>query len=291
MARLARIHTQIALATKSKVSGTLDGAHRSLNAGRSLEFHDVRDYVRGDDIADVDWKASARHGSLLVKRHVAERRATLLVALATGRSMAAMASRRVEKRELMLDAAATVASLALGGGDHVALLHWADGAVAQRPSPRAVRVERMLAEAEAATTLVAPDADLAELLELTAKSIRRRGIVAVICGDVDIDEQLEARLRRLAVQHDVMVIVVPDMDPADPHIHRTVVGVDDRRAIERELRLDAQLAAAWHMDVDDRAQRRTSTLARLAIPTTTLLPDEPVVPQLLAWLRSVRRAA
>ena len=149
MPRLTRVHTEVMLATRGKVSGWLDGAHQSVNAGRSLEFHDVREYVRGDDVSDIDWKASARGGQLLVQRHVAERRTTLLIALATGRSMAAMADPSTVKRDLMLDAAATLASLALASGDYVGMLHFgAPGAVAARPSTRAVRVERMLTEAE-----------------------------------------------------------------------------------------------------------------------------------------------
>ena len=121
MPRLTRVHTEVMLATRGKVSGWLDGAHQSVNAGRSLEFHDVREYVRGDDVSDIDWKASARGGQLLVQRHVAERRTTLLIALATGRSMAAMADPSTVKRDLMLDAAATLASLALASGDYVGM--------------------------------------------------------------------------------------------------------------------------------------------------------------------------
>ena len=36
--------------------------------GRSLDYDDLRDYVPGDEVRDIDWKATARHGSPLVKR-------------------------------------------------------------------------------------------------------------------------------------------------------------------------------------------------------------------------------
>lgn len=292
MPRLTRVHTEVMLATRGKVSGWLDGAHQSVNAGRSLEFHDVREYVRGDDVSDIDWKASARGGQLLVQRHVAERRTTLLIALATGRSMAAMANPSTVKRDLMLDAAATLASLALASGDYVGMLHFgAPGAVAARPSTRAVRVERMLTEAEKASTLTSPDADLAVLLERTGASIRRRGIVAVITGDVDIDANLEARLRRLAVQHTVFLVVVPDMDPTNEQLSRAVHDLDAARDLPRAILAHPTLAAAWRADVAERALRRNTALARLAIPTVTLAPEKPVVPQLLGWLKGVRRAA
>ena len=81
MALLTRYRNQVSLALRRPIVGLFDGVHQAVNAGRSLDFNDLREYVRGDDVADIDWKASARNGELLVKRHVAERRATLLLAV------------------------------------------------------------------------------------------------------------------------------------------------------------------------------------------------------------------
>ncbi|NLE97930.1 MAG: DUF58 domain-containing protein [Propionibacterium sp.] len=289
MARLTRIQTQVALATRHKVGGWAEGVHASVNAGRSLEFHDLREYARGDDVADIDWKASARRGSLLVKRHVAERRATLLLAAQTGRAMAAMASAGTVKRDLALDAAATFASLALAHGDYVGVIHRGGATVSARPTSRAVHVERMLTALERSSTPTSPDADLAGLLDTAATVTRRRGIVAIVCGDVEIDAHLEARLRRLVVQHEVLVVVVPDIDPTDPALEHPLFGVDNERPLPR-LR-DRTLRDEWLADVAARAARRSAALSRLSIRSTTLAPDEPVVPQVLSLVRSVRRAA
>lgn len=292
MARLAPIQTQVELATRHKVSGWNEGAHTSINAGRSLEFHDVREYVRGDDVADIDWKASARRGSLLVKRHVADRRTTLLLAAATGGSMAAMATPQMYKRDLMIDAAAALASLALAHGDYVGCVRWGDGTPeSSRPSTRAVRVEQMLGELDRASQEGSPEPDLARLLDVTATSVRRRGIVALICGDVDVDAHFESRLRRLVVQHEVMVLVVPDLDPTDPAITRRLFGVDDHRLLPTTPLHDAELRSAWLADVEARAARRSSALARLSISSITLAPEQRVVPQVLSLIRRVRRAA
>lgn len=293
MPRLPRIRAQVALATRHKVSGWAEGVHQSINAGRSLEFHDVREYVRGDDTADIDWKASARRGSLLVKRHVAERRTTLLIAAASGASMAAMASPTLRKSEAQLDAAATLASLALAHGDYVGLLRSDGGAtVGARPSTRAVRVESMLSALERATRLDAPEADLPHLIEATSATLRRRGVIAIVCGDVEVDGQLEARLRRLVTRHTVLLVAVPDLDPTDPALAgQRLVGLDDRRRIPRDLLRDPRLGEAWRADRAERAARRAAALARLAIPSLLLRADEPVVPQVLTLVRRMRRAA
>ena len=53
--------------------GLLEGGRYSLLHTRSMEFDDLRPYVPGDDVRDIDWKASARSGSVLIKRFVSEK--------------------------------------------------------------------------------------------------------------------------------------------------------------------------------------------------------------------------
>lgn len=291
MAHLPRIQAQVALATRHKVSGWLDGVHSAIQAGRSMEFYDVREYVRGDDTADIDWKASARHGSLLVKRHVAERRATLILAVATDLSLAGMASPLHRKRDVAVTAAGTLAALALAFGDYVGLAYWSDGRPrATRPATRDVQVERMLGRIEEAAGHEHGEADLSQLLAFTSHSIRRRGIVAVVCGDADIDADLEARLRRLVAQHEVLMITISDLDPTDPAIaERDVMGLDDGRLLLREFRRDPQLRQEFLADRQDRADRRAATLSRLSIPHVHLDDPSAVIPQLLRLVRSLGR--
>ena len=50
--------------------GLLEGGRHALLHTRSLEFDELRPYVPGDDVRDIDWKASARSGHVLIKRFV-----------------------------------------------------------------------------------------------------------------------------------------------------------------------------------------------------------------------------
>lgn len=291
MAYLPRIRAQVALATRHKVSGWWDGVHSAMQSGRSLEFYDVREYVRGDDTSDIDWKASARHGSLLVKRHVAERRTTLILAVATDLTLNGMASPLQRKRDVAITAAGTLAALALASGDYVGLTYWADGRPrATRPATRDVAAERMLGLIADGNPAERSETDLSQLLAFTAHSIRRRGIVAVICGDIDIDADLEARLRRLVAQHEVLLITIPDIDPTDPTIEdREVVSVRNGRPLLREFRRDPQLRREYLTDRQERSSRRSSAAARLSIPHVHLEDTTAVVPQLLRLVRSLGR--
>ena len=48
------------LASKQKVRSILGGKHASKLRGRGLDFEEVRNYVPGDDIRNIDWKVTAR---------------------------------------------------------------------------------------------------------------------------------------------------------------------------------------------------------------------------------------
>ncbi len=48
------------LAKKQKVRSVLGGKHASKLRGRGMDFEEVRQYVPGDDIRNIDWKVTAR---------------------------------------------------------------------------------------------------------------------------------------------------------------------------------------------------------------------------------------
>lgn len=71
--------------------GFLEGGRYALIHTRSLEFDELRPYVPGDDVRDIDWKATARSGHTLIKRFVSEKHHKILVVADAGRNLSALA--------------------------------------------------------------------------------------------------------------------------------------------------------------------------------------------------------
>ena len=84
---LARISKDAVLYTSRKTTNILDGGYNSVYLGKSLEFHDIKEYVQGDDITSIDWKSSSRTDKLLVRRYVAEKKHSVLILGDTGIKM------------------------------------------------------------------------------------------------------------------------------------------------------------------------------------------------------------
>src|SRR5574344_2814195 len=76
----------------------LDGSYKSIHKGRSMNFDELREYVQGDDIKDIDWKASARSQKLLVRQYIAERKHNVLLVFDTNMNMLGDSDRSEERR-------------------------------------------------------------------------------------------------------------------------------------------------------------------------------------------------
>ncbi len=66
---------------------TEHGNRRMRKLGHSMEFEQIKEYVRGDDIRSVNWKATARKGALMVNSYTDERSQQVYCVIDKGRLM------------------------------------------------------------------------------------------------------------------------------------------------------------------------------------------------------------
>ncbi len=211
---LARVKSKLFIASKLKSVHPLDGGYASLVRGRSFDFEDLRPYEHGDEVRDIDWRATARVGEPMVKRSYAERRHSILFVVDTGSGMRALARDEGGKKELAVLAVGALAVLAVRHGDDV-LLMYADGERPRRLEPRRSEggVELMLRSLDRAIDEATARAPRDSLLEAVATTIAKRMIVVVVTDEAPVGDSVERQLRRLRAQHDVLWITLRDADP------------------------------------------------------------------------------
>ncbi len=264
---VTRIRARLTLQAHRRVLGLLEGEYAATLTGRGMELNDLREYVRGDAPKDIDWKASARHGDLLVKRFVAQRRHTVVVVVSTGRGMAAAATLEESKRDRAVEVAGIVGWLAVRQGDRVgAVCGNAAGHVVLPPGGGEAHLERALSAAYDGVSAHGPDGDLAGLLRQVAQQVRRRAMVLVVADDDEATPELEAALRRLVVQHELLMVTVDDLDPAAVPVGAPAsVDVAEGVALPAWVRGDPTLMAELAEDRGDRLARWQSRLADLGV--------------------------
>jgi uncharacterized protein (DUF58 family) len=116
---------RIEVRTNRLVNDTMVGAYLSHFKGRGMDFEELREYIPGDDVRDIDWNVTHRLGRPFVKRFREERELTAVLAVDVSASSTFGSGSRT-KREFAAEIAATLAMSAARTGDKVALLLFTD---------------------------------------------------------------------------------------------------------------------------------------------------------------------
>ncbi len=113
---------------KAMVEGYLAGRHRSRQRGSSIEFHEFRQYVQGDDPAKVDWRVFARNDKLFLRTFEQETNLECHIFLDCSASMAfPEKSDRLSKIEYASFFAASLAWWVTSKNDRVSLTLFDEG--------------------------------------------------------------------------------------------------------------------------------------------------------------------
>ena len=99
----------------------LDGNTSVQVRGQGTEFDSLREYVRGDDVRSIDWRATARASTTMLRTWRPERDRHVVIVIDTGRTSAARVGDGV-RLDAAMEAALLLAALASRAGDHVHLL-------------------------------------------------------------------------------------------------------------------------------------------------------------------------
>uniref|UniRef100_UPI00398042D2 DUF58 domain-containing protein n=1 Tax=Salmonella sp. s58079 TaxID=3159700 RepID=UPI00398042D2 len=67
---------RIQIETTTLANDLLAGAWHSAFKGKGMEFEEVREYIPGDEVRDIDWNVTARMNTPFIKRFREERELT-----------------------------------------------------------------------------------------------------------------------------------------------------------------------------------------------------------------------
>ncbi len=116
---------RVEVRTNRLVNDTMVGAYLSHFRGRGMDFEELREYIPGDDVRDIDWNVTNRMGRPFVKRFREERELAMVLAMDVSASSAFGSTQRT-KREFAAEIAGTLAFSATRSSDKVALLLFSD---------------------------------------------------------------------------------------------------------------------------------------------------------------------
>lgn len=238
------LSTRIQLPVMRKLLSIMDGQHSALRQGRGWEFMDLAPYQPGDDVREIDWAATARTGSPIIKRHEATANLQVMLVVDTGREMGALAPSGETKEEIALAACEAIAWLSVARGDQIGLVAGDDERVRFMPARSGnAHAETVLRRVEEDITLASPHANVPKLLARVRTVTRRRSLIVIVTDSTQptATRETDDLIKSLSVRHQVILISIEDIDPTTLEKGTEVVDVNEGPLPDFLLR-DSQLA-------------------------------------------------
>ena len=248
------LSSRIQLPILRKLLSIMDGQHSALRQGRGWEFLDLAPYQAGDDVRSIDWPATVRTGSPIIKRREATANLQVMLVVDTGREMGALAPSGETKEEVALAACEAIAWLSVARGDQIGLVAGDSERVRFLPARSGnAHAETVLRRIEEDITLSSPHSDVPKLLARARTVIQRRSLIVIVTDATQPEPTRVADdlIKSLSVRHRVIQVSVADMNPADIDQDRTVIDVNEG-PLPDFLRRDEQLAREASMVVEQR---------------------------------------
>jgi uncharacterized protein (DUF58 family) len=245
----------------------LDGRAAVRIRGAGTEFDSLREYVRGDDVRSIDWRASARNRNVVVRTWQPERDRRVVLVLDTSRTSAGRVG-DVPRLDSAMDAALLLAALAARAGDRIDFVAGDRRVRSRLRSAGARDVAANLQDAMADLEPVIAEADWSSLAGAVTGFGRQRALVVLLTPlePSAVEEGLLPVLPVLTTHHRVVLASV--RDPALEALaagHGTLDEVYDAAAAEQVIarrRHTAGLLRALGVDVlDTDAERLPPALA------------------------------
>ena len=245
----------------------LDGAVTLNRRGQGTEFDSLREYVDGDDVRSIDWRATARRGDVVVRTWRPERDRRLVCVLDTGRTSAARVG-DIPRLDAALDACLLLAAVAARAGDRVDLL--AADSVVRASVEGASRTEVLptLVQAMAPLEPALVESDARLVVAEVLRRERKRALVVLFTSldPAPIEHGLLPVLSGLTSRHTVVIAAVGDPRVAELAGRRgDTEAVYEAAAAERALaerrRVTAHLRRRGVTVVDEPADVFASRVA------------------------------
>ncbi|MDR6167121.1 uncharacterized protein (DUF58 family) [Microbacterium paludicola] len=220
----------------------LDGNTSVQVRGRGTEFDSLREYVRGDDVRSIDWRATARAGTTMLRTWRPERDRHVVIVIDTGRTSASRVGDGV-RLDAAMESALLLSALAARAGDHVHLLMFDRARRARVTGIDGPRLLPALVDAMAPVEPTLIDTDWnAVLTEVRALTSRPSLVVLLTAQDApDAARGFLGALPSLTERTTVLVGSAQDAPEPAP-VQRTAEDVYREAAVAHATR-DAELVA------------------------------------------------
>ena len=234
--------------------GTLTGKHTSPDKGVSVEFAEHREYTRGDDLRNLDWRVMAKSDRNVIKQYIEETNLRATIVLDVSGSMNFKGDQGTEingevisKFEYGRYLAAALSYLYIKQGDAAGLVTFDDEIkTLMRAENRPSQVRRICEELY--KTEPGKETGVGKVLHEVAERIPKRGLVILISDLFDDPSEVVEALHHFDYrQHELVVFhVLAEEELSFPF--QSFQRFRDLEGVEEMMRIDPQAVRAAYLE-------------------------------------------
>ncbi|MFL5742058.1 MAG: DUF58 domain-containing protein [Flavisolibacter sp.] len=221
------------------------GVKRMRRLGHSMEFEQIKDYVRGDDYRTINWKATARKGDMMVNNYTDERSQQIYCIINKGRVMK-MPFEGMTLLDYAINASLVISNVALQRQDRAGLICFGQNLDSFLPADKKPTQINQILEAlyRQETNFLEPDFE--KLFSVVRNRITHRSLL-ILFTNFETVESLQrelAPLKRLAHYH-LLVVVFFENTELGQLTEKKASSVEDIyvKTIAEKYRYEKQLIA------------------------------------------------
>jgi uncharacterized protein (DUF58 family) len=275
-----------------RLDGLLQGDYRSLFRGAGLDLATLREYQPGDDVRHIDWNVTARMDAPYVRVYDEDREITawLLLDVSPSVDFGTITGGR-DKREVLIDLVATLARLLTRRGNRVGAILYGSRTDLTIPAlggrDQVLRLLQVLLEQPRLPR--SPMTDLAQLLDVAQRTVKRRSLVVII-SDFISQPGWERQLHVLSRRHEVLAVRLFDPREVELPDVGPVILQDAETGERLEVDThDAGLRRRFHAAARTREAAVADGFRRAAVDAHTISTAEDLVPAIVRMATRRRR--
>ena len=212
---------------KGVTSSSSFGTKKIRRIGHSLEFEQIKEYVSGDDIRTLNWKATAKRNQLMVNQYIEEKSQSVYSIIDKGRVMQ-MSFKRLTLLDYAVNATLAISNVVLKKQDKVGMLSFSkkleDWVVSERRNSQMNLISESLYNIKTDFS----ESDFSRLYAVVKRKITQRSLLIIYTNFETMDglnRQLPY-LRALAKNHLLLIVFFKNTE-LDSLVKKNIETVED----------------------------------------------------------------
>lgn len=260
---------------RGRPRGNPVGARARRVIGAGSELHQLREYVRGDSLARIDWKATARARRLVTREFSEDQHLDVLVAIDAGR-LSKVRAGRLDRFGVYANVVARFAEIVVPNDDRIGMIVFADRPLAVCPPDRGLPAVTRIRTTLAQLSVQSAESDPLAAAVRIRSMLKHRGLVVLL---TDLDAAGVALTRAVKLLSPPHLVVVTG-------IRSSEIAELAKREAHDWLDPWVSLAAQEH---EKRAESQRALLRRLGAPVIAAT-EEMLEQKVLAQYELLRRS-